>query len=357
MTVFSPDATPEFNAWLDEEMKQLARDTKAALGTNLVALLLGGGYGRGEGGIVTLDGQQRPYNDLDLTIVVEKVDGVVAALEPISHKYAERLGIEVDFSRPLTPAAVKNWPHTLMWHELALGHKVFSGPDDYLDNQAPKYIWTMPDLQEGSRLLLNRGAGLLWSLRVSEKLESAPDPDFIRRNLYKAYIAMGDVALMAAGCYEVQYSKRAAVFATLKSQWPIDLASYQKALRFKFRPDQVPLEQPSGAELLEACRLWNATLFQFDGQRFGRLYDSGRNYRADSRPRENWPTTVWERLKNLIRNYRIGKLSWNHPRQELYCSLPNMLNPNPSAKRGIPDRIPSWDYQSRRWLVAWRMYN
>jgi hypothetical protein len=360
MSQFSPDATPEFDTWFGNELQELGRETAAALGTNLEALLLGGGYGRGEGGLVTLAGRQHPYNDLDLTIVVKNTDGVPALLHPVSERFAERLGIEVDFSRPLTESQIRQWPHTLMWHELALGYMVLSGPQDYLKNLAPDYIWTLPDLQEGARLLLNRGAGLLWALRVSEKLETSPDPDFVRRNLYKAQIAMGDVALMAAGCYEVQYSKRTAAFAKLSSHykdWPMDLATYEKALRFKFRPDQVPADPPSGAELLEACRMWNATLFQFDGQRFGRSYDSARNYSSDTRPRENWPTTLWERLKNLIRNYRVGKFSWMHPRQALYLSLPNLLYPNPSPKRGIPERVPSWDYQSRRWLAAWRLYN
>ena len=32
-------------------------------------LALGGGYGRGEGGVRQINGEQRPYNDYDLVLI------------------------------------------------------------------------------------------------------------------------------------------------------------------------------------------------------------------------------------------------------------------------------------------------
>ena len=40
----------EFNRRLDGVLRRLAGDVRQALGPALVALVLGGGYGRGEGG-------------------------------------------------------------------------------------------------------------------------------------------------------------------------------------------------------------------------------------------------------------------------------------------------------------------
>ena len=109
-------------------LARFTKEVKAALGENLVALILGGGYGRGEGGLVVVDGIQQPYNDLDFVLIVQDKSRVDAnALDGLSHRYEAELKIHVDFSRPLTPTDIQQWPHWLMWHDLINGYVVLAG--------------------------------------------------------------------------------------------------------------------------------------------------------------------------------------------------------------------------------------
>ncbi|MBT7300516.1 MAG: hypothetical protein HN849_13435, partial [Victivallales bacterium] len=112
MTSYAFQASPEFNRHLEEVLAEIAAETARTLGDGLVALILGGGYGRGEGGIFLRDGREEPYNDLDLALVVtDRNLPALRRLAPIEERYAARLGIHVDFSRPLTVKDIAHWPH------------------------------------------------------------------------------------------------------------------------------------------------------------------------------------------------------------------------------------------------------
>src|SRR5262249_10821142 len=51
---------------------RLAKDASHIWGTELCALVLVGGYARGEGGVVIREGKAHPYNDYDLIAVVHR---------------------------------------------------------------------------------------------------------------------------------------------------------------------------------------------------------------------------------------------------------------------------------------------
>jgi len=134
-------ASDEFNERLGEALNGIAKDCREALGDNLCALILGGGYGRSEGGvIIDNSGKEMPYNDFDFTIIVKNPNEIPeGALKEVSEKYEPILKIDVDFSRPLTINDVRNWPHILMWQDLLNGHMVIDGPEDILEKNAPPY--------------------------------------------------------------------------------------------------------------------------------------------------------------------------------------------------------------------------
>src|SRR6266571_2140097 len=71
------DRTPRFTVDGSVELeRQLARICKSVLagvqsvvpGEKLEAILLGGGYGRGEGGVLKTESDDRPYNDLEFYV-------------------------------------------------------------------------------------------------------------------------------------------------------------------------------------------------------------------------------------------------------------------------------------------------
>lgn len=197
----------------------------------LYAVWLGGGYGRGEGGVHYSDTHApRLYNDLDLFVFTKsccsrqrkQLDYALAQLATI---WAERLHIEVDFAPAKEISHLPRYSQMLMYQELARGHVVLFGasqlPLPLLDPE------TLP-ISEALRLLLNRGTGLL--LAACEMNRTQPNADFIMRNQMKVALGIGDAMLIAQHAY--QWSLKARVLAVPASSQAI----YLQAVTYKEAP-------------------------------------------------------------------------------------------------------------------------
>ncbi len=349
-------ASDEFNARMDSALQRLSEDAREAMADNLVALILGGGYGHGEGGVIRLDGYEQPCDDLDLTLIVEDKSAVqYDQLAAISKKYESELKIRVDFSRPLTIEDIRNWPRSLMWQDLLNGHIVLYGQDDALIANAPPSLRDALPLIEATRLLLNRGAALLRAMRIARGVESAPNADFVRRNYFQCGLALGDAALIAHRRYATPYRGRDERLAALASESDEVAALniqllYEISLLFKFAPDQspdVPLTQQS---LQILARLWGATFLHIESKRAGRGFRSLEEYSRWFGLREPQQHTIDTLARNVIRNIQIGTLSWLYPREWLYRRLPVLL--------GLTHKdVGDWAAESERFLVVWERFN
>jgi hypothetical protein len=350
---FSLDGSPAFDAWMQAALDALARDVRRALGDNLLALVLGGGYGRGEGGVCQHDGREAPYNDLDLFLVVRAPRRVPRdSLHALAVEHEARLGVAVDFSRPLTPRAIRALPTALMWHELLHGHLVLDGPPDVLTAHAPVALrGPLPPI-EATRLLLNRGAGLLWALRLARGVEPPPDPDFARRNRFKCEQALGDAALIAFGRHHTRCAGRDLALVALAREVPgldplVPAERYALALSFKRRPDLVDPAQPEQAALADTAARWTALLLFLEARRTGHAFPSAASYASHRAPREPAPRCPWALAANLARGLSIGAPSLLHPRERLYRQLPLLLASPPP---------PAWAARSARFLATWRRF-
>ena len=345
-----------FNARMHDVCLRIGADVEQALGRNFTALVLGGGYGRGEGGVVRVDGVEKPYNDLDFTLLVKQKNSVPwGKLDAISERYEKEIHIDVDFSRPLTIRDVEAWPHWLMWYDLLNGHIVIKGPSDILTGHAPAALKeTLPAI-EATRLVLNRGAGLLWALRVARGVEKKPDADFTRRNYYKCILAMGDGLLIAHQRFATPYGGRDERLTRLEADAPEVAAFglgalYQEALRFKFRPDVLPDTQVDEDRLMGLARRWGEIFLHVEIIRTGRNWVSLSEYSQWRGLREVKQHTFRNLPRNLIRSKQMGLFSWKYPREKLYRQLPVLL--------GLTDRTASdWPEESERFLKIWDRFN
>jgi hypothetical protein len=347
--MYARHASAEFNARMQSYLDALTADVLQTLGDNLVALVLGGGYGRGEGGVLVVDGAEHPYNDLDFTLIVRQ-KAVPPGLDALRHKHAGIIGIEVDFSRPLTLDDIRHWSPTLMWTDLLNGHRVLYGPPDILTANAPDL---RPDRLlpvEGLRLMLNRGAGLLWAMRVVRRCELPPDDDFVRRNFYKAALALGDTLLIAHGRFATPYTGRDERLAAIPNPLSFDpLPIYKDALVFKFRPGE-HRSAPDETCLAQLARQWGEVLLHLETVRTDRKFASVDAYCAwpeVREPEQNAPAR-WPR--NLVRNRQQGHWSLRYPRERLYRELPILL-----GLCGSP--APDWPARSARFLSVWKQVN
>ena len=314
---------------------------KAVSPENMTALVLGGGYGRGEGGVYLVDGEERPYNDYDFFVVVPftarpKRRWVAQQLQALRHDLEPRCGIHVDFSPPMPVSKLAEYPRELMFLEAKQGHRVIYGPQDVF-NALPDYDERQIPLEEGARLLMNRGVGLWMALDLFDRggPGNQDDYEFIVRNIYKALMAMGDVVLFLHGAYSVSYQKRWERFAALDMN---DLpesdrvrAGYQTSLNFKFRPDhRLPESKDLRTWLDEVCALYGKVFLWFEQQRLNAPEMDWAAYRQRS---HRLPyVSFGETLRNMYRNGRCGTWrlwlcnNWTlHPRDNILKLLSGLL--------------------------------
>ena len=224
--------SPEADRLVDDAIRQIGAEIEALAIPHLGGVVLGGGYGRGEGGVFEDASSKsvRLSNDLDFYVITEKdatqadIAAIAEALEPIGKAWSAKLGIDVDFCTPKTPWRIKHDQERLMIQELVHGYYDVAGKKGEelfrdIDRREPSALpWT-----EAVRFLVNRGAGILLCG------EPGRDDVFITRNINKCILGMGDARLIARHSYQWKAEDRAALLQD---------ELYSKAVAWKFRPQK-----------------------------------------------------------------------------------------------------------------------
>lgn len=256
---------PAADRLVDDAIRAIGAEIDALAIPRLLGVVLGGGYARGEGGVILRasrasqvpspksqdpgrvpDGQPatcdlRPAtpeepalsNDLDFYVVAEDgaspadLAAIAAALRPVSEKWTARLGVDVDFSPPKTPWRIRHDEERLMIQELVHGYCDVAGrPGAELFRDVASRDPSALPAMEAVRLLVNRGAGLLLAA------EPGAEPGFVARNINKAILGCGDARLIARGGYRWRAEERAEALGD-----PL----YAAAVAWKFRPSPEPV--------------------------------------------------------------------------------------------------------------------
>ena len=119
----------------------------------------------------------------------------------------------------------------MFYYDLVVGHRwLFGRGGEFEDCEHHRAAHRIP-LDEATRLLMNRSSGLLFSKTLIEKNEfTSADADFVRRNISKAQLALGDVVLTAFGRYHSSCRERHRRLEKL------DIAAAELALRINCPP-------------------------------------------------------------------------------------------------------------------------
>jgi len=344
-------------------------------GNALEAILLGGGYGRGEGGVLRSASGDLPYNDLEFYVFVR---GPLLLNEgryqTLLHRCGEELtaasGIDVEF-RVISFAKLRRSASGMFYYDLVMGHRWIFGDEAFLrgceHHRHPEFI----PLSEATRLLMNRCSGLLFAKeRLLRQQFTVDDADFVGRNIAKAQLALGDVVLTVLGQYHWSCRQRNDRLdnAFLNVPWFDKVkALHREGVTFKLHPRQD--SRPRG-ELLSAHNEVSAIALQvwlwLEHKRLNTRFADAREYalsRIDKCPETH-------SLKNLAINLKSFRLPVSgllrYPRNRVLNSLPLLLwawedTPDPAVKRGLK-RALTTDADSFGSLLGayqnvWRRFN
>jgi len=314
-------------------------------GPKLQSLVLAGGYGRGEGGVLHTAEGDRPYNDFEFYVFTAgnallNSRRYRSRLQHLEHELSGRAGLHVEFKIESIDK-LRHGPVSMFSYDLVSAprvvcgnHGIFAGCEHHLDA-------TRVPASEGTRLLLNRCTGLLLAREIleKEKLDQSKC-DFIGRNLAKAKLAFGDALLTSQGRYHWSCRQRQArlvelcspgeSFTGLSKSFIDQLVVYHaQGVQFKLHPQRLNRTAADFlAEQERLCALAAELWLWLESRRLNRPFSSIGEYALTPRPEAPGSFA----LRNYALNARafglsalFDPLSRLYPRERLLSSLPVLL--------------------------------
>lgn len=204
---FTVDGSARLEQRLARVCEEVLQDVRKLVpGRRLEGILLGGGYGRGEGGVLKTEWGDEPYNDLEFYVCLRghpRLNELLHqhTLTALAHMLSPVAGVEIEF-KIMSLARLRRSPVSMFSYDLVRGHRWLLGDDRLLSGCERHCLQEHIPLHEATRLLMNRCAGLLFARQRIERTPLAEgDADFIGRNLAKAQLGFGDAVLAALGQY------------------------------------------------------------------------------------------------------------------------------------------------------------
>jgi hypothetical protein len=220
----------------------------------LEALVLGGGYGRGQGGVLNMESGEAPYNDLEFYVFIGGNHWINAARYRRAFQHLElalsaEAGLHVEFKID-TLEKLRRTPVSIFSYDLVSGHRTIIGSEPVFVGCEYHSDSTKIPATEATRLLLNRCSGLLLARELLLKNSlTDEESDFVGRNLAKAQLALGDALLAAEGKYHWDCIQRARRLRKLEAEGrPFlrrVLPHHAAGVQFKLHPvrERAPIEE------------------------------------------------------------------------------------------------------------------
>jgi hypothetical protein len=219
---FTIDGSPGIERRLADTCARVAQGVRSIVPERqLEAIVLGGGYGRGEGGVLRAGPVEQPYNDLEFYVFLRgnylwQRYRYQTALHALGESLSPEAGVMVEFKldslRRFQPS-----PVSMFSYDLVARHRVVFGEEPVFGGCGHHLRADMIPMAEATRLLFNRCSGLLLVRELLERTAlSNEEADFTVRNLAKAKLALGDALLTAFGLYHWSSRERHRRLAKLR---------------------------------------------------------------------------------------------------------------------------------------------
>ena len=347
----------------------------------MVALVLAGGYGRGEGGYRYSGASAVPYNDYDYFVVVRACGlrerrRLRRRLHEIGERLGAEFGLEVDFA-VLEAGRLGKLPSCLMYSELKWRHRVLAGESDALQGIPSPPVEHLP-LAEFSRMMLNRGALLLMNaheLQGGAAVRARGCERFLRY-FSKGLLAAGDARLAAAGRYHPSVDERSRRLRGLEwsgSDRAQFLELYDLAARIKLGGEPARVLRPGEPQRLHrlAVHEWLEAYRLLEAARLGSAPETWQSYASADVAKGQDGGRWWSPLHHMALETLAAVLRvrlpdparvLQHPRERLMAALPLLLEPGvPGQSRLAAEALgapadAAWPKLADRFLDDWRRY-
>ena len=354
-TRFTLDGSDKLELYLSQLCNKVrARILVIVPPEKLEALVLGGGYGRGEGGVLRDDTGEHPYNDLEFYVFMRgsRLRNETAfhkSLGALGEQLSSGAGLHVEFKID-SLAAFRQRAVSMFSYDLVHGYKLLFGKADLFHGcEHHREAKNIP-LSEATRLLLNRCSGLLLVrellscdtltatgsagiLPASDGL-SSDVADFIGRNLAKAQLAIGDALLLAFGLYDWSCLCRGQRLQEFAPAEPVPQLErirdhHAAGVRFKLHPERASRSKEQFSALhRDVCALAAELWLWLESRRLKRSFGTIKDYALD-RSRKCSGTSFCRNLLLSIRTFGLksvlNPLAARYPRERLFNSLPLLL--------------------------------
>jgi hypothetical protein len=307
--------------------------------SKLEGLVLGGGYGRGEGGVLKTDSGDKPYNDLEFYVFFRgnrllNQRRYGKALNHLAEQLSLDAGIHIEFKCD-SIRRLNRSPVSMFTYDLVAGHRVVCGKEDVFQDCRHHLDAADIPLSEATRLLFNRCTGLLLVReKLAQQTTTSEDADFIGRNLAKARLALGDAVLAVHAKYHWSCRERNRRLTQLSFfEPPPNFSQVKKhhnaGVAFKLHPRRsfAPAEEFEGLHR-ELSRLSSDLWLWIESIRLQERFFTPRDYSLyhsskcpESRPWRNYLLN----LKTFGLKALNDAFAWRYPRERLFNALPLLL--------------------------------
>lgn len=372
---FTQDGNDALEAHLTSVCEQVRIGVLALIpGRRLEGLVLAGGYGRGEGGVLKSEAGDLPYNDLEFFVFIRGSTVLNDrryrnTLHKLGEKLTHTAGIEVEF-KILSLAQFLRSETSMFYYDLMMGHQWLIGDDSLFAKCHQHRNSSGIPLHEATRLLFNRCSGLLYAKERLQRVSfTDDDADFVGRNIAKAQLALGDVWLAANGAYHWSCIERKKRLKASHDDWSLQLAAHHEAgVAFKLHPRraQACMKAWLIARHAEVSALAEQLWLCVEGKRMGQSYGSSREYAVSPQslcPERSTLRIALSNLRAFGLTGLLSRFSTRYPRERLLRSLSLLLWGQTNAQENaivsacLNCEDPSLGSAVRAYETLWHRFN
>ena len=355
---FTVDGSDALEKHLAESCRRvLAGVQQLVAADKLEALVLGGGYGRGQGGVLITEGGDAPYNDMEFYVFMRgnrilNERKYWQMLNNLGERLSPDAGLHVEFKID-SLARLRRSAVTMFTYDLVSGHRIIFGSEQVFTGCEHHLRAEDIPIFEATRLLFNRCTGLLLAKELLRKPALTQDEaDFVGRNLAKAQLGVGDAVLAACGKYHWNcLERRSALNKLAPMDGPACMSEVRShhcaGVQFKLHPEQLSRSTASFQDEHETIsRLAREVWLWLEKRRLGKAFPSLHDYAMSKIVKcPGFPP-----LRNALLHARtfgmagiFDDTALLYPRERLLNSLPLLLWDEPmndlKVKRHLQNQL------------------